>query len=57
MKTLNKNQSVIVDDPRENDSWSHSFVGTIIQIKKDTYVVEDQDGDCFEPDHDQVKVL
>jgi hypothetical protein len=53
---MKKNQSVTVTDPKPNDLWSHSFCGTIIEVKQDTVVVEDQDGDCFEVDNDQIEV-
>ena len=56
MNTLKKNQSVIVKDPNTNDLWNHSFSGTIIKVSKNSCVVEDQDGDCFEVSKDQLEV-
>lgn len=56
MNKLIKNQSVVVKDPKKDDLWNHSFAGIIVEVKKDTVVVEDQDGDCFEVDLDQVEV-
>jgi hypothetical protein len=63
---MNKNFTVgtivIVPSPNPNDSWNHSFEGTIKQIKNDTdetpYVtIEDQDGDCWDVNFDRLEIL
>jgi hypothetical protein len=47
---------VIVDDPRPNDLWNHSFSGTVKAFRYGCIVVEDQDGDCWDVDHWQLKL-
>jgi len=45
---------VTVSDPRPDDLWTHSFVGTIKTIGEHI-TVEDQDGDCWDVDFNQIK--
>lgn len=55
---LEKFQSVKVGEPRSTDIHTHSFLGTIIDVldSRNTVIVEDQCGDVFEVDADNVKV-
>ena len=50
--------SVSVDDPKKNDLWNHSFIGTVIDLinnkEESYYIVEDQEGNTYCPDLDQV---
>jgi hypothetical protein len=48
------NQEVFVLAPRKDDLWNHSFVGTVKEIKGELIVVEDQEGNCFDVDKDQL---
>ena len=56
---LEKYQSVEVGDPRSSDIHNHSFIGTVIDVLEDrgTVVVEDQCGEAFEVDADNVEIL
>jgi len=56
---LEKFQTVEVGEPRRTDLYNHSFVGTIIDVleSRDTVIVEDQCGEYFEVDTDNVKVV
>jgi len=51
-------QTVEVGEPRSMDRHNHSFVGTIIDVLESsgTVVVEDQCGEAFEVDADNVTV-
>lgn len=43
--------SVVVPDPESiNEVYTHSFTGTVKQVKNDIATVEDQYGDCFDID-------
>ena len=55
---LEKFQTVEVGEPTRTDIHQHSFVGTIIDVleSRGTVVVEDQCGDAFEVDADNVEV-
>ena len=39
---------------RDGDLFTHNFTGTVVGIKDNEVVVEDQDGDCWQVDADQV---
>jgi len=56
---LEKYQSVEVGDPRSSDIHNHSFIGTVIDVLEDrgTVIVEDQCGEAFEVDADNVEIL
>jgi hypothetical protein len=56
---LEKFQTVEVGDPRKTDMHNHSFVGTIIDVleSRGTVIVEDQCGEYFEVDADNVQVI
>jgi hypothetical protein len=56
---LEKYQEVEVGEPTHTDMHQHSFVGTIIDVleSRGTVIVEDQCGDAFEVDADNVEVL
>jgi len=56
---LEKQLQVEVGDPRSSDIHNHSFVGTVIDVLEDrgTVVVEDQCGEAFEVDADNVEIL
>jgi hypothetical protein len=56
---LEKFQSVEVGEPRRSDLHNHSFIGTIIDVleSRGTVIVEDQCGEAFEVDADNVEVL
>ena len=56
---LEKYQQVEVGDPVRGDMHAHSFVGTVIDVleTRGTVVVEDQCGDAFEVDADNVAVM
>jgi hypothetical protein len=47
--------NVIVKDPRPNDLWNHSFVGTVVDIQDESGVISvmDQDENVFDMDADQ----
>lgn len=51
-------QNVIVGEPKENDLHNHSFLGTVVGLKDKGKIVsvEDQDGDVFDVDRDQVEL-
>ena len=55
---LEKFQSVEVGEPTRGDIHNHSFLGTIIDVleSRGTVVVEDQCGEAFEVDADNVEV-
>ena len=55
---LEKFQQVEVGEPRSTDMHQHSFIGTIIDVLEDrgTVIVEDQCGEAFEVDADNVEV-
>lgn len=55
---LEKFQQVEVGEPTRGDMHTHSFVGTIIDVleSRGTVVVEDQCGEAFEVDADNVEV-
>jgi len=55
---LEKYQQVEVGEPTRGDMHQHSFVGTIIDVleNRGTVVVEDQCGEAFEVDADNVEV-
>jgi len=43
--------SVVVPDPESiNEVYTHSFIGTVKQVKNDVVTVTDQHGDCFDID-------
>jgi hypothetical protein len=56
---LEKYQQVEVGEPTRGDMHQHSFVGTIIDVleNRGTVVVEDQCGEAFEVDADNVEVM
>ena len=56
---LEKYLDVEVGEPRKTDIHNHSFVGTIIDVLEDrgTVVVEDQCGEAFEVDADNVTIM
>lgn len=37
------------------DAFTHDFTGHIRKVGKTTYIVEDQDGNCWEVDPDQIE--
>lgn len=49
-------KTVVVAEPKLNDLHNHSFVGTVVKVKPDCVSVEDQDGDVFDLDFDQITV-
>ena len=55
MKTeyFGKGDSVNVEY-RDGDMFTHDFTGTVKAIRNDNIIVEDQDGDCWEVEADQV---
>jgi len=55
---LEKFQTVEVGEPTRGDIHQHSFVGTVIDVleSRGTVVVEDQCGEAFEVDADNVEV-
>ena len=55
---LEKFQTVNVGEPTRTDMHQNSFVGTIIDVleSRGTVVVEDQCGEAFEVDADNVEV-
>ena len=56
---LEKFQQVEVGEPTKTDMHQHSFVGTVIDVldSRGTAVVEDQCGDAFEVDVDNVAIM
>lgn len=56
---LEKFQTVEAGEPRKSDMHQHSFVGTVIDVldSRGTVIVEDQCGEAFEVDADNVKVV
>lgn len=56
---LEKFQTVEVGEPTRTDMHNHGFMGTIIDVleTRGTVIVEDQCGDAFEVDADNVEVL
>lgn len=56
---LEKFQTVEVGEPTKGDMHQHSFVGTIIDVleSRGTVIVEDQCGEAFEVDADNVEVI
>lgn len=56
---LEKFQQVEVGEPTRTDIHNHSFVGTVIDVleSRGTVIVEDQSGDAFEVDADNVEVV
>lgn len=57
MKILDIGTEVIVGEPKIDDLWEHSFTGSILKIVDNSYyMVEDQDGNCFCVDFDQVTI-
>ena len=56
---LEKYQQVEVGEPTRTDMHQHSFVGTIIDVleSRGTVIVEDQCGEAFEVDADNVEVM
>ena len=55
---LEKFQTVEVGEPTRGDIHQHSFVGTVIDVleSRGTVVVEDQCGEVFEVDADNVEI-
>ena len=55
---LEKFQSVEVGEPRKTDMHLFSFIGTVIDVleARGTVIVEDQCGEAFEVDADNVTV-
>ena len=55
---LEKFQTVEVGEPTRGDMHQHSFVGTVIDVleSRGTVVVEDQCGEAFEVDADNVEI-
>jgi len=55
---LEKFQTVEVGEPTRGDIHQHSFVGTVIDVleSRGTVVVEDQCGEAFEVDADNVEI-
>lgn len=49
--------SVIVQDPRPNDLWNHSFVGSVVDIQDESGVISvmDQDENVFDMDASQAR--
>ena len=56
---LEKYQEVEVGEPTRSDMHQHSFIGTVIDVldSRGTVVVEDQCGDAFEVDADNVQIM
>jgi hypothetical protein len=56
---LEKFQTVEVGEPTRTDMHNHGFMGTIIDVleSRGTVIVEDQCGDAFEVDADNVEVI
>ena len=50
---LGKGDSVNVDY-RDGDMFTHDFTGTVKAFHNGNIIVEDQDGDCWEVEPDQV---
>jgi hypothetical protein len=55
---LEKYQEVEVGEPTRGDRHNHSFIGTVIDVleSRGTVVVEDQCGESFEVDADNVEI-
>jgi len=55
---LEKYQTVEVGEPTRGDIHQNSFIGTIIDVleSRGTVVVEDQCGEAFEVDADNVEI-
>ena len=56
---LEKYLDVEVGEPTRTDMHQHSFVGTVIDVleSRGTVVVEDQCGEAFEVDADNVTIM
>ena len=54
-KELSIGSKVVVSNPGHKDLWNHSFEGTVVEINNKYLIVEDQDGECFCPEFNQVK--
>lgn len=54
--TIHWNDSVEVGEPAGDEMHNHSFVGTAVGFRNGNVIVEDQDGDCFEVDPENVEV-
>ena len=56
---VEKHQQVEVGEPNRSDMHQHAFIGTVIDVleNRGTVVVEDQCGDAFEVDADNVAVM
>lgn len=39
---------------RDGDMFPRDFTGTITEVRSDTILVEDQDGDCWEVESNQI---
>ncbi len=50
---FSKGQTVNVEQ-RDGDLFNHNFTGTVKRISNGLIIVEDQDGDCWEVEFDQV---
>ena len=50
-------QSYNVYKKDESDLFDHEFVGTVIDKNADRIIIEDQDGECFTVDPDQLTVF
>lgn len=65
MEARDKNYSLIelgmyveVPEPTKEDNWNHSFVGSVLKIEEDNYiVVEDFDGDCFTVECERLEIV
>jgi len=54
---IKKGDTVLVDDPKGHDLWSHSFAGQVDGFKADgTLCVVDGDGDFWDMEADRVQV-
>jgi len=49
--------TVEVGPPRRSDTYSHAFVGTVKAVGRTIVRVEDQDGEIFDVDADNIKPL
>jgi hypothetical protein len=54
---FNANDKVSVIPKYVNELFSHEFVATVIDKNAICVIVEDQDGECFTVDPDQLKLI
>ena len=50
------NDNVLVTPKYVNELFNHEFIGTVIEKNATHVIVEDQDGDCFTVDPDQISL-